>query len=471
MQYVNPPPRPHLRRAQRGQVLVFGIFVAAVAAAMLFFVFNSGQLIREKTKLVNTTDAAVYAAGLLEARTLNYTAYGNRVIVANTIAIAQMNSLQSWLTMLNTAGDDAIVLLSGKYPEMADAVAAAQQHAPQMQGELVDSGVLGALTGLSDQRSLYTIAGSQFVAFQMLRSARQEAIKDVLATAYTNEGVPQADLNPLVDSLGSAVTEEDWRYGSDGFVRIMGGQTRGRMLATVLAAQSRDGPGRDDFIGKGDKSAPNELQRGWELSTNSPFCTGQRDKLIRKGKTWITEDGNSGTLDNPGPPGYARWTSEDELVEEFYSGEDCTTVQRKRVLFGRNSFGSGPAGGSGYSGIPDYFDLDPDVLAGEDAQARMVFGIRVMRKVSDTNTSEGRSTIQATDKLNAYKAKPAGTTGELVAVAKTETFFRRDGAARLNEVSGTEERPNLFNPFWHTRLSDARPEVNAARNLQGAGGI
>ena len=460
-------PRPHLRRAQRGQVLVFGIFVAAVAAAMLFFVFNSGQLIREKTKLVNTTDAAAYAAGLLEARTLNYTAYGNRVIVANTIAIAQMNSLQSWLTMLNSAGDDAIVLLSGKYPEMVGAVATAQQHAPQMQGELVDSGVLGALTGLSDQRSLYTIAGSQFVAFQMLRKARAQVVNDVLATAYANDGLPQADPMPLANSLGAADTEEGWRNGEGGFVRIMGGQNRGRMLTTVLSAQARD-----PFIGAADPKAPanDPLQRGWESAVPSTFCSGQTDRLIRRGKTWITEDANAGDLDKPGPPGYARWTSEDELVEEFYSGEDCTTPQRKRILFGRTSFGSGASGASGYSGIPDYFDLDPSVLD-DDAKARMVYGIRVMRKVNDTVTSEGRSIIEPTEKLNAYKAKPAGTAGELVAVSKTETFFRRDGSARLNEVSGTEERPNLFNPFWHTRLADACGEVDVARNKQGSGGI
>jgi hypothetical protein len=371
------------------------------------------------------------------------------------------------LTMLNSAGDDAIVLLSGKYPDMVDAVAEAQEHAPQMQGELVDSGVLGALTGLSDQRSLYTIAGSQFIAFQMLRKARAEVVDDVLATAYANETPPQADPIPLANSLGPADSENGWRYGEGGFVRIMGGQNRGRMLATVLSAQARD-----PFIGVADPKAPADdpLQRGWETAAPSPFCPGQFDKLIRRGKTWVTEDADAGDLDNPGPPGYARWTSEDELVEEFYSGEDCTTPQRKRILFGRKSFGNGASGESGYSGIPDYFDLDPAVLDGEDSKARMVFGIRVMRKISDTVTSEGKSIIEPSDRLNAYKAKPAGTAGEMVAVSKTETFFRRDGAARLNEVSGTEERPNLFNPFWHTRLADACGEVDAARNQQGAGG-
>lgn len=458
------------RSSQRGQVLVFGLFVAAVAAAMLFFVFNSGQLIREKTKLVNTTDAAVYAAGLLDARTLNYTAYGNRVIVANTVAIAQMNSLQSWLTMLNTAGEDAVVLLSGKYPEMAAPVAAAQRHAPQMQGELVDSGVLGALTGLSDQRNLFTVSQSQLIAFKALRQSRQDAIDAVLRTAYANDGNPPvADPIPLSNSLGAADDEQEWRNGGGGFVRIMSGTDRGRMLSTVLEAQRQD-----PFIGEPGTPDTTPMLRDWEMPVNSTFCAGQTDKLIRRGKTWITEDAEAGNLDNPGKPGFARWTSEDELVEEFYSLEDCNTPQRRRVLFGRNSFGNGPSGGSGYSGIPDYFDLlqdpkdPPDV---QDEKARMVFGIRVMRKISDTPTSEARSSIKPTDKLNAYKAKPAGTTGEMVAVAKTETFFRRDGAARLNKYFNAEERPNLFNPYWHTRLADAKSEVNAARGIQGAGGI
>src|SRR5688572_5605171 len=85
------------KRAQRGQALVYGIFILVGGLASLFFLFNTGQLTREKTKLVNTSDAVAYSAGVMNARALNFQAYTNRAMVANTVAIAQLVSLSSWI--------------------------------------------------------------------------------------------------------------------------------------------------------------------------------------------------------------------------------------------------------------------------------------------------------------------------------------------------------------------------------------
>ena len=60
------------RDKQRGQALIYGIFVLLVSLATLLFLFNTGQLVREKTKLVNTADAVAYSAGVLHARALNF---------------------------------------------------------------------------------------------------------------------------------------------------------------------------------------------------------------------------------------------------------------------------------------------------------------------------------------------------------------------------------------------------------------
>ena len=65
--------------------MVYGIFVVFSALIALFFLFNTGQLSREKTKLVNTSDAGAYSAGVMNARTLNYEAYANRAMLANIV--------------------------------------------------------------------------------------------------------------------------------------------------------------------------------------------------------------------------------------------------------------------------------------------------------------------------------------------------------------------------------------------------
>jgi hypothetical protein len=84
------------RDRQRGQALIYGLFILIGGLASLFFLFNTGQLTREKTKLTNTADAVAYAAGVLHARALNFDAYSNRALVANEVLVAQMVSLSSW---------------------------------------------------------------------------------------------------------------------------------------------------------------------------------------------------------------------------------------------------------------------------------------------------------------------------------------------------------------------------------------
>lgn len=56
-------------RWQTGQAAIYGLFVILGAVVALFFLFNTGQLSAEKTKLVNTGDAVAYSAGVMNART------------------------------------------------------------------------------------------------------------------------------------------------------------------------------------------------------------------------------------------------------------------------------------------------------------------------------------------------------------------------------------------------------------------
>ena len=51
------PGRLRLPLRQRGQAMIFGILVVLGAAVATFFVFNTGQMTAEKTKIVNTADA------------------------------------------------------------------------------------------------------------------------------------------------------------------------------------------------------------------------------------------------------------------------------------------------------------------------------------------------------------------------------------------------------------------------------
>jgi len=53
-------------------------------------------------KIQNAADATAYSISLLEARDLNFTAYTNRAMMGNEIAIAQLVGLFSWLDMIGS---------------------------------------------------------------------------------------------------------------------------------------------------------------------------------------------------------------------------------------------------------------------------------------------------------------------------------------------------------------------------------
>jgi hypothetical protein len=126
---------------------------------------------------------------------------------------------------------------------------------------------------------------------------------------------------------------------------------------------------------------------------------------------------------------------------------------------------SGSSDSWNYSGIPNFYDLSD---AGR-SKPNIRSAVRVKRTIDQTRTSEGRSSVAPTPRLNAYKAAPADSNA-LIAVSAAETYFERpdtderceDGslAHRDNCFGRKSGRPtetaSLFNPYWQVRLISAR---------------
>ncbi|MCE9640677.1 MAG: hypothetical protein K8S22_11100, partial [Betaproteobacteria bacterium] len=85
------------RAVQRGQALVFVTIVMLAVLLALLTMYSMGQLTTEKMKLQNTADAAAYSAAVAQARDYNFTAYTNRAMIANQVAMAQLVGLTSWV--------------------------------------------------------------------------------------------------------------------------------------------------------------------------------------------------------------------------------------------------------------------------------------------------------------------------------------------------------------------------------------
>jgi hypothetical protein len=114
------------RRSHSGQALVVMLAFMAVLTSAFVLVFNVGQTVNDKIKLVNAADAAAYSAALWEARSLNYQAYLNRAIVANEVAIAQLVSLRSWSRYLRRTTTNA-ALVAQWVPPLAAPMRALEQ--------------------------------------------------------------------------------------------------------------------------------------------------------------------------------------------------------------------------------------------------------------------------------------------------------------------------------------------------------
>ncbi len=84
---------------QQGQAIVYTLIFTVVILLSVLMLYNSGKLTSEKMKLQNAADATAYSISVLEARDLNFTAYTNRAMIGNEIAIAQLVGLYSWLDL------------------------------------------------------------------------------------------------------------------------------------------------------------------------------------------------------------------------------------------------------------------------------------------------------------------------------------------------------------------------------------
>ncbi len=100
-----PTSPPAFRFRHEGQALPLVLVFLIVLCVGLLVTFNTGQVVAKKVELTNAADAAAYSVAVEQARARNLAAYLNRGRVANEVAIAQMVSLNSWVTMVHSTSD------------------------------------------------------------------------------------------------------------------------------------------------------------------------------------------------------------------------------------------------------------------------------------------------------------------------------------------------------------------------------
>lgn len=449
-------------RRQRGQALIYGLFLLMGGLAALFFLFNTGQLAREKTKLVNTGDAVAYSAGIMHARTLNYNAYANRAMVANTVAIAQLVSLASWIRYADNMGNYGYNLNNPKFSPFYPSYYAAQYSGPYAKEYLIDSEVLERLARGSDRLIRQSLMNAQRIANTGLVAARHAVMNEVARANYRGDGEVSVDPLPLT---GNDFNRFVTRYAND--------------KRTRFAEVARTSAERDRFVDR----------RSWLMPGLWADCAGAFPRV-----DWLDRRGGTELI------GFDEWKAMDTLSEKRWTPAHktdvfCRAIAERPSGWGAQTAADSPTfdgdirhydysmiinpGASGlalatsssawdYSGLPNFYDLSPGAL--EQADPRLPFAIRIRRHKRETVTSEGRAQIRNTPRLNAYAATPAGG-DELVAVAGSEVYFERPPTSRDNAYGRSKGKPHeigsLFNPYWQVRLLQSDAGIAKAQLLQG----
>ena len=464
------------RKNQHGQALIYGLFVLIGSLTGLFYLFNTGQLASEKTKLVNTADAVAYSAGVMHARALNFDAYNNRALMANEVLIAQMVSLASWTQYAqrhvenvpvifplctDPYGAAATTLIEFDYEYGIGCYVLSQPGNPITLGvEMLAATVPGAGSALVTLVELNKKAIKAAEALlhkpDYFQRMRMNVMQQVAARNYVDDGlvtVHTAGANSGAGvSAATSALRDDWKN----FTAHFTGNDRQRLAATAAAAA---------------RSIAFVNERRWESRATLPQlvwpCIGKRNEVRRRGGTslsgldeWIAEDTESDwqwhihshgflglhfSCDLDETPiawggksaGQAAGSSNDggngldDSIGDDVNGKNGavhSNASAPAAWLGNspidNSSAHGNVGSSvwpQYTGIPEFYDLSDFWQASKDP--RLGFTVRLERVAAQARTSDGASTIAASPRLNKFVTNFAG--GVMSAMATSEVYFER----------------------------------------------
>lgn len=408
-------------RHERGQALALLLMLLAALLGGLLFVFNSGQIVAAKLRLVGAADAAAYSGALAEARSLNFQSYMNRAIVANEVAIAQFVSLRSWSAYVRQALQEAATVGS-LVPPVGSALRGVAQS-----WDAVDRGLQRSLPPLESAASHWNVDALSRAEY--LSDAQTAALVNGLARDIAVANVPARGGVELGGEF-AATNALRWHDFTEGHGRQ--GEQRARLRDVVMA--SRDGFTRT---------------RGWTLGL-PPLLA-----LRKRGGTDLI--------------GYDAWRGMDTLslrVSVLFGHHETPLAwnaaeNRQRPVQARGDHGgsyrdnprassyaeSGLVARAGYAGLPAYRDVRTS-RGGPSTPLR--FDVDVRQGGGSIETSDvvlgGAATVVPGE--DPKTVLPAYHSQRLYALSAAQVVFRRP----VGRADRRPELASLFNPYWQARL-------------------
>ena len=475
-------------RGSRGQSLIYMIAFLVPISLMMAYVFNAFQISNEKTRLQNTVDAAAYSMATMEARDLNFTAYTNRAMIANQVAIAQVVGIMSWARYAQNTTRNISVVTSW-IPYINAATRAIQQAT-----RALVRGMQAAFPAISTALD-GVITAIQVAQFGHDGATYLSAVEAVREVVRRND----ADIDMGV-SVANAANFQTFARAHGSF----------KSRISRRSVERRDRSYRRNFPRMEEKrEIVMESRDRFSRGRNNNFATTPRVfplpqfQLRRRGSTDLTGV-NSRTP-------YGSWVAMDTLSLHwntlgcgFLGGRYCgfeewipigwgaaknesrrdnriqynaRHLRRSRTALGgswrTNRDASSLASREWYRrndiesidflGLRDFLDLSVDGLITRGPEMSLV----LTKSDNNIRTNEDMNFNSRNISLENGAAMPAGS---LAAMSKATPYFARaDDVRSLRRSDRAREYGNLYNPYWQVRLAPLSERERRA--LQLAAGV
>lgn len=401
-------------RAQRGQALVLVTPLLLVLAVAMLWVFDAGQAVAEKRRLTDAADAAAFGAATWQARALNFSAYVNRAIVANEVAIAQSVSLRSWSAyMAQLLANGAVV---SRWVPVLNAAAATLER-------IWHGFDAGLQPGLTAAEGAISVADHEMAAAQRLvHLAAFEFVPDaVRATLAAND--PAFRL-----SAGGEALLARWSADWTTFTSSYGGAWRWRQADVV------------------DRSLD-----GFTVARSRSIAPGPVGSLLRVERRGGTERSD-----------FETWRAMDTLSLHTRSGILIGRMREQLPLaWGAAMNGEPPRRPGGFGGS---LRTNPRASRLAETMQRRPAAYLGLPSLRDLSVAQRREFQPPRIVVRAVLQRPASGRGApahpVYAAAAADTPFRQAGPRR----DGARELPSLYSPYWLARLAP----VPAGDRMAGA---
>lgn len=413
-----------------------------------FVLFNTGQTATDKARIVNTADSAAYSGLLWQARAMNFTAYTNRAMVANQVAMGQAVSLNSWSAYLAKTGENlndwfGWIPYVGAVTNVVDQVATIIDTVldPVTQGMMTVLNLLNKGLGFA-QEGVYLMA---FIA-------TPDVVNSVVKT---NDTKSQNLRWETVFSLGStALNMYDWsnlsqKYDTDHDLAM---NERFHIInaSKDMFTKERDWRFFDDFLPVTPLNWFRFEKRGTTKFTrkNGEYQWYGKDahSLRWKNYTWRGKKYRDAPIS--GGSSYASSAGGPLDGEPRYFGGRHKRAQDKDWTL----FHKGARQLSGYDGIQAYRSIHEDWRSDEDPPT-LTLRIEVTMDAMDVKDSHDAADMES----NRFAANVATSdnlitsvdSGQISSVATGELFFEKP----CYQANCETEFANGYSPFWDVRLA------------------